>query len=383
MHILVTSPIPSHPQNHGNRARVMALCKALQLAGAQIHFVYGGLERLTAEQEQEMRAEWDFVYVLPPMRAKDRRQSFASHHAIDDWYADALDDVVKKILGTWRVHYCIANYVWFSRWLPQVPAGIPTLIDTHDIFADRHARLKADGLAPSWFSTTQEEESVALNRANTVIAIQEAEALEFQTRTKANVVTLGHFIEPTFLSPRALGENQKVTIGYLASDNPINQQSLEALVSGLSKRPHLVEKFEFVLAGAICNGPAAQSELFKKLGFVKDATDFYRDVDVIINPNVGGTGLKIKSIEAMAFGKPLVATRDSMIGIQTDAAYHAFRRPDDMLAFFDERFSAEQLGEMAHTSQHIITDYMATQQKMLAALFPALSHSADPEPGDG
>lgn len=379
MHILVTSPIPSHPQNHGNRARVTALCKALQSAGAQIHYVYGGLENLSAEQEQEMRAEWDFVYVLPLLRTKDRKQSFKSHHAIDDWYVDALGGVVKKILGTWRIHYCIANYVWFSRWLSDVPAGIPKLIDTHDIFADRHARLTADGIAPSWFSTTPDEENVGLNRADTVIAIQDAEAREFRTRTKTNVATLGHFIEPSFMELRKLDKNTKLTIGYMASDNPINQQSLEALVAGLVRQPALQQRFNFVLAGAICNGPAAQSDAFTKLGFVKDPASFYRDVDVVINPNVGGTGLKIKSIEAMAHGKPLVATRDAMIGIESDANCHDLDTPDDVLAFLDEKVSAEKLVEMSQLSKTIIIDYMTEQQKTLATLFPTLPNLSTPE----
>ncbi len=374
MHILVTSPIPSHPQNHGNRARVTALCKALQSAGAQIHYVYGGLESLSAQQELEMRATWDFVHVLPRLSAKDRLQSHKTHHAIDDWYTEALDGVVSQILKTWRIQYCIANYVWFSRWLADVPAGIPKLIDTHDIFADRHARLQSDGIAPSWYSTTKEEESIGLNRADTVIAIQDAEATEFQPRTCANVVTLGHFIKPTFLGRRPAGQSKKTVVGYMASDNPINQQSLKALAEALEARPELVKKFEFVLAGAICNGAAAQSDAFTKMGFVDDPTDFYEAVDVVINPNVGGTGLKIKSIEAMAFGKPLVATADSMIGIDTDADFHQLRTPADILTFLDQHFSAGRHDELADHSKNIITNYMARQQKTLLDLFPALDH---------
>jgi len=375
MHILVTSPIPSHPQNHGNRARVTALCKALQSAGAQIHYVYGGLESLSAEQEQAMRAAWDFVYVLPRLRAKDRRQSHKSHHAIDDWYAPALDDVVHHILKTWRIQYCIANYVWFSRWLIDVPADIPKLIDTHDIFADRHARLQSDGIAPSWYSTTAEEESIGLDRADTVIAIQHGEAQEFRPRTTADVVTLGHFIKPDFLEPRQTTSDAKPVIGYMASDNPINQQSLQALADKINARPDLQNKFEFVLAGAICNGAAAQSDAFRKMGFVEKPADFYKAVDVVINPNVGGTGLKIKSIEAMAYGKPLVATRDAMIGIETDADFHDLAAPADILNFLDESFSVGQLAKLASKSKSIFNQYLDEQQTSLHRLFPALDQT--------
>ena len=348
------------------------MCKALQKAGAQIHYVYGGLESFTEEQELEMRAAWDHVYILPRLRASERRQSFKTHHGIDDWYAETLDEVVQKILKTWRIHYCIANYVWFSRWLSHVPAGIPKLVDTHDIFADRHARLRSDGIAASWYSTTPEEESIGLNRADTIIAIQDTEAEELKSRTQANVVTLGHFIEPDFSPVQDLQPHDKCVVGYMASDNPINQQSMKALAESLAKRPELSERFEFVLAGAICSSPAAQSGQFKQLGFVKNLADFYKGVGIVLNPNIGGTGLKIKSIEAMAHGKALIATSDAMIGIESDAAYHKLATAEDIVDFLDNEFTFDQVQAIADQSRAVIKHYMHTQQNALQAIFPDL-----------
>ena len=44
MRVLIVSPIPSHPQEQGNSARIFALGKLLQSAGFIVHFLYYTLE---------------------------------------------------------------------------------------------------------------------------------------------------------------------------------------------------------------------------------------------------------------------------------------------------------------------------------------------------
>ncbi len=382
MHILITSPIPTHPQNHGNRARITALCRALQAQGAEIHYIYGGLEQLPEQQELEMRETWDHVHILPPYQIEDRKQSHRNHHLIDDWYVDAVTTLANRILDTWHIDYCIANYVWFSRWLDTAPRDIPKYIDTHDLFGERHQRLKANGLPASWFSTTTREEAKGFARADTVIAIQSQEAALMQAATDTPVVTLGHFIEPDFLPQRrvlgALGNGEKIAVGYLASDNPINQQSLSAMNGALASRPDLLDRFTFKLAGSICSAHVAANTPFEKLGFVDDARTFYAACDIIINPNIGGTGLKIKSIEALAFGKALVATSDAMAGIDSQRPAHCLKDAAEIVDFLAAMDPAQALADGERASRDIVESYMVEQAAAMQILFPKLFNRKDP-----
>lgn len=383
MHILVTSPIPSHPQNHGNRARITALCKALQAKGADIHYVYGGLEQLPPAQEMEMRDTWDHVHVLPPYRLEERKQSHPNHHLLDDWYVEGVSDITHKILDTWNIDYCIANYVWFSKWLETVPAGIPKYIDTHDLFGDRHKRLRADGLPENWFSTSQKEEARGFRRADTVIAIQSQEAATMRAMAETPVVTLGHFITPDFLPPskaqEVIDSGDKIIVGYMASDNPINQQSLVEMNNAIKHRAGDLGKFAFKLAGGICASGAAAETPFEKLGFVPDARAFYAGCDIIINPNIGGTGLKIKSIEAAAYGKALVATADAMAGIETSLPAHGLRDASALVDYLATTDPKTAIPEGEEASKLLVEKYMAEQTTAMQALFPKLFGSDSPK----
>ena len=53
-----------------------------------------------------------------------------------------------------------------------------------------------------------------------------------------------------------------------------------------------------------------------KLGDLPDVGRAYEMADIVVNPAPVGTGLKIKSIEALAFGKPLVATPHAATGLE-------------------------------------------------------------------
>jgi hypothetical protein len=58
------------------------------------------------------------------------------------------------------------------------------------------------------------------------------------------------------------------------------------------------------------------------VGSVDALSDFYKDCDVVINPERGGTGIKIKSLDAMAHGMPLLTTVAGAIGLQSTSEFH-------------------------------------------------------------
>ena len=72
-----------------------------------------------------------------------------------------------------------------------------------------------------------------------------------------------------------------------------------------------------------------------RIGYVRNLRRAYRDAAVVINPVRFGTGLKIKTVEALAHGKALVTTSCGVEGLE-GAHGRAFLVEDDM-----PRFGAE------------------------------------------
>jgi succinoglycan biosynthesis protein ExoO len=57
-------------------------------------------------------------------------------------------------------------------------------------------------------------------------------------------------------------------------------------------------------------------------GVVEDLNGFYEDADVVVNCTTMGTGLKVKCIEAIGFGKALVTTTNGAEGIKGNPGHH-------------------------------------------------------------
>jgi hypothetical protein len=319
MRLLVVSPIPTHPRNQGNAARIHALCRSLQLLGYRVHFLYHPLEGLSAVQREQMTACWDGFHALPGVRPIPATAD--AGHALDDWYDPALGTFARRLQAQWRFDAVLVNYVWMSGVLEQLPDMLPKIIDTHDVFGDRQRAFRQLGLAPEWYHTTPAEERRGLLRADLLIAIQPDEGRHFREVLGADgpeVMVVGHATPRRFLPPRA--PSGRCVVGYLGSGNPFNVAAVQGLARLLAAEPALCEGFRFLLGGTVCSALPRVPAPFEAVGLVDDVEDFYARIDLSINPMQGGTGLKIKTLEGLSFGLPVLGTPDAWIGIGEPAA---------------------------------------------------------------
>jgi len=72
---------------------------------------------------------------------------------------------------------------------------------------------------------------------------------------------------------------------------------------------------QFVVVGKIGQAVASDDRQVKFAGVVDSLVPYYRDARVVVNPAVAGTGLKIKTLEAIAYFRPVVAWPNGVDGV--------------------------------------------------------------------
>lgn len=234
---------------------------------------------------------------------------------IDEWYDFKLDKFVKKLHKKHEYDAVIAEYVFMSCVLNNFDDDVVKIIDTHDIFTNRNEKYKKKGLSDTFFTTTAEEEAKGLNRADKIIAIQDEERKFFETLTEKEVITIGHTVK---LDEPKDCEKTNTNILYLGTGNVANIHGVNAFIKRVL--PLILEEIpgtKLILAGHICKFIKKHDGVVQ-LGEVKDVQDAYKQADIVINPSVVGTGLKIKNIEAMGLGKILVTSSHSAEGLKSD-----------------------------------------------------------------
>jgi|TARA_B100000315_G_scaffold258274_1_gene309835 glycosyltransferase involved in cell wall biosynthesis len=311
-----------------------------------------------------MRAEWKERYLRVPytepydafanFRRKVARKlglGCAYRYGIDDWYDPATDDYIQRFLSNNQVDVVIVEYVFMSRALLQLPAHIFKIIDTHDVLANRDKRFTANNMRPTWFSCSQREETKGLNRADVVIAIQNQEAKHFNSTTSTKVVTVGHPVE---LYKAPADQIIKGRILLISSANLINVESAHWLIN--SVLPLIQKKCpgaELAIGGTICQRLTPTPGV-RLLGPLDKLSPVYASAQVVVNPMRFGTGLKIKSIEALGHARPLITTTCGSEGLDQSRS-DAFRIADEpklfaqaVIGLLTEPKSAVEMGERGY-----------------------------------
>jgi len=319
--VLLVTPVFTNPPTQGNAARILALGRELKARGFRVEVVHYVLDRHSNEIALAMRREWHAVHEVSSRPHSP--MAFPACWGIDDWCPEQLCDVVADLAPSFDA--VITNYVWMSRVLERVDGPLK-ILDTHDLFGDRHIVSKKSGLDPNWYFTSLEEEDKAFARADHVIGIQDAETQEIAHRSAGKAITVGHPIAPWFINNRS-SVVKAATFGYFGSGNPWNVRSALAFDATVARWGGV----DWALAGTICR---ANLDLVSRpyvFGVVDAPSDFYRHVECCVNPMAGGTGLKIKTVEALAYGKPMLGTSVAFDGLDPRHACHKLDTIEDVV----------------------------------------------------
>jgi glycosyltransferase involved in cell wall biosynthesis len=226
--------------------------------------------------------------------------------------------------------FALVEYIELSAVLEYLPEHTVSLLDTHDLVADRIRSFKKMGLPYDGIDLTFEEELDIFRCYDYVVLIQQND-LESVARwiDPDRLVLTPH---PVPATPGRI-RKQVQNIGFVASPYLPNVEALGWFLQHVW--------------GPTCEGHALTLNVYGNIrdefpvpegchvrwhGFVADEEQVYRDSDILINPVRCGAGLKIKNVEALAHGLPLVTTTHGATGME-DGAARCFLQADDAGAF--------------------------------------------------
>ncbi len=338
--ILVISPIPSHPQNAGNRIRIYNLLNEFKKKGCEIHFLFCDLffDDSTSGKKPDfhkMKKEWDnffyfnphkifsckynlflgnvgkflkkkipFLYFLlkPFFPNKNLNKILSDRYkGLDSFFPDILEKKLFSILKKEKYDIVLAEYVIMSKAFENVPKYTLKIIDTHDTFSDGTNQSMSLSLI---------EEAKGLSRADIVLAIQNKEKKYFEEILKKNgknklpkVIEVGHSTNLQEFREKRLDKNL-LFVGAGIHQNIEGINFFIKQVLPLLKKD--IPNIKLKVVGNVCK--EIDSSECEKLGVVDDLKNVYEKSDLVIAPIFLGSGLKIKLIESLSYNLPVICT---------------------------------------------------------------------------
>lgn len=347
MKILIVSKCPTHPTNAGNRWWILSQAETFMALGHEVLFLYinePGLRTDSAPYRESLEKTslyWGerfhlfqvsklqkFIFNLKKVY---RKKFFHNHWKVDDQYPVGLDTMVNKLDAQCHFDICIINYWDLSRLFEHI--RIPKkAIATHDAVAYKNLKV-----GQSVMCITANTEAKAMQRCPHIFALQEQEADYFQMLSPCSKVynLYGKYEHHA----QSLVGNHKIV--FLSGNNVFNQNGikwfLREVFPGIRR---VVPDAEVLIGGSICKVVKDLDNVdgVRLLGYIDDPAGFYAQADVAINPVYQGTGLKIKTFEAISYDKVTLVHPHSMAGVfkKDNAPLFASDKPEDWVTFLEK-----------------------------------------------
>ncbi len=330
MKVLIVADIYTHPHNRGNLQGLYRECCQMKKMNWQIDFLFWG-NRLDADidtmqdffgKEHLFFANISGVefkyqiysHIRKRMDRKGLTKYFSLPYAVDEYYYKEIGEKVELLNDRNQYDVVWLEYYLQSKVFCKLDERIVKVIHTHDKFTNRNKIFQREGKIPEFYYLTRRGERKALARADVVIAVQDLEKEFFSgllENTDTIAMTVGNLVER-----HESNEVKEKNYGFIGAVNDANKYALEYFINKIL--PLIKEKepeSKFLIAGGICN-TIPDSVNYKKLGFVKELDDFYNQIMFVVGPLKNGTGLNIKNIEALSYGKPVITTSVGAKGLK-------------------------------------------------------------------
>lgn len=221
---------------------------------------------------------------------------------------------MKTFLNNKRFDSIIFEYIHLSYFKPLFFGNQYLILDTHDIMSKRCEKFIENG-KQHWININEEEELNLLKEFHLNLAIQKS---EFNYLVNKDI--------PSLLVPHANKINDlKIkdefkNIIFIGGNNEANLNAITWFISNIWSYFKYM-KLNLVIYGTICTGikDILDYKTYKNLylkGRIDDLDFVYSDANLIINPVKIGGGLKIKNVEALCYGLPLITTSEGAHGME-------------------------------------------------------------------
>jgi GT2 family glycosyltransferase len=221
------------------------------------------------------------------------------------------------------------NYERFAPIVRELQPEVPIIYDAESLFS-RRLRRQAEMSEPDAAARLLvESEAMAVNEAaiaadaDALVAISEAEASDLRAHARGPVLL--HGPQLTGIAPSRRGFRERADVGFIAGwAAGANSPNADALL-WFARDVMPAVRARVPGARLLVTGVGPPTTVLRTagpgiefVGSVQYLADFYDAIRVVVVPMRFGAGVKLKTIEALQYGVPVVATSVGAEGVPVE-----------------------------------------------------------------
>lgn len=303
----------------GNLTRCLQMLSYFEDRNAYLDVTFfSSINWNTADEER-------FRKTFPSIKLVVESFKSSKSNRIKYFLTDKLPWMLKKFLGNLQVsrvsqsfkerfqqlvreegfEQVIISYVEYAELVAGLD-GVKKIVDTHDFFTLQKMQ-KNEEAKQLHFDKIFKEEIELLQLFDEIWTYSIEEQYIFNQFTNQAV----ELIPLSFAKPIRINQSRTYDLIYVASDNPHNIQSILWFVDSVLPK---INGLTLHIFGKICRVVPDHVQIVKH-GMVDDLDKVYQNGKIAICPMLSGTGIKIKVLEALSYGIPVVTNRRGVDGL--------------------------------------------------------------------
>lgn len=227
--------------------------------------------------------------------------------SMPDFAITPLRQAVAQMSSQRRYGYVVVTYAYWANLIDCIAGDAVKVFNFQDFITLSYQM--ASGKKEGSLSRMYDDEAKAVAKFDYALCISEEEAAVFKP----------HCPQTRFINvPVSFSERFRPMSGcdidllFVGSENPFNKKGIEWFMKDIY--PLLPESTRITIVGRICSHIGKKDNI-TLIPHIDKLEDLYGRSRLAICPLKGGTGLKIKTVEALSFGIPMVTTSWGLTGI--------------------------------------------------------------------
>lgn len=328
---LVISPFLPFPTKSGGQVRLLNTVKELGKYSPLSFFGFINKNDDVSKNENWFK-ESGTVYEFF-LTSNRNVFSFLKHgipYWLSDFWNETLIDKCKQVVNVKIVQVETTQLLYLGKYLPR---GVKKVFVAYDISTVSFWRRLLEEKNPlkfvvkylRWWEIFLYEKD-NLRYFDLIIAVSEEDKkILVEKFNVKKVEVLPNGIEKISFLP--LDKNDEcINLGYIGSfEHSPNKKAFEFFLNSIAP---VLEKnkiaYRYYLAGEndkaeinilIQNSSIKNKTSIINMGYINDKEEFYKKIDMLICPLWSGSGTRIKILESLSFGRPVVTTKVGAEGI--------------------------------------------------------------------
>jgi len=310
--LLLISAIPPFPQTSGGATRMYHTIKVLSKKYSVFFLTFNSENNIFYQKYTSKFINLDL---------KPRSLISPIPYRFSNWYFPELKTLIPQIIAKEQIDLIQVEFSQLLYLSDFIPKYIRTRFISHDISTISFYRRIFESknifkIITAFFFWLQIYfyEKKYLPRFNQIYTVSSLDQNLLKKYFGLQSIVATNGIEKIyFINKRKL---DTLNLGYIGSfSHPPNKFAVQYFIKNIAPR---LSNYQFYLAG---NNPDFSDPHVINIGVIKDVKDFYQKIDVLIAPIFSGSGTRIKILEALSFGIPVITTPIGAEGLSIDSNY--------------------------------------------------------------